>query len=180
MAKLTIHKTANGENWVNTYELQGEYNSQQAIDDAATIVAFERSIYLSNIIITHYNISDGVEDTDAYISTPVNLVGLVVPSSDAAPLYNTLRIDFSKLGGGRPGRKYYRGVLREDVMGAFGALLPNSIAAWQTLAQAMADNTSAGGEGFTYVTAAVYPFAQMRQLRRGSKKKNVPSSPIPV
>lgn len=174
MSLLTIHKTSNGEHWVNTYNLQEAYDAAAATTAAQTIVAFERGLYLTNVLITHYNLSDGVEDTDAYFSVPVNQAGQVTPSGDTAPLFNTLRIDFSKLGGGRPGRKYYRGVLHEAVVNAFGALSSTAISTWQTAAQTMADNTSAGGTNFTYVTAAVYPYVQMRQLRRGSKKKITP------
>lgn len=169
-SKLTIHKILNGESWVNVYHLEGAYSAAQSTTEADAIVAFERALTLTGVLFTHYNLSDNVEDTDAYITKPLNLMGLSGAAGDRSPLYTTLRIDFSKLGGGRPGRKYYRGVLTESLLGAYGAVDPTMVGVWQTEAQTLIDAVSAGGENFSYVTAAVYPFAQMRQLRRGSKK----------
>ena len=180
MSLLSIHKVLNGESWVNVYHLQAAYSDATATTQAEALVAFERSIHQTSVLFTHYNLSDNVEETDAYFSVPLNQMGQVAGAGSIAPLYMTLRIDFSKLGGGRPGRKYYRGVLDESIVAGLGAIDSAAITNFQTKAQAVIDTTTAGGENFTYVNAAVYPLAQMRQLRRGSKKKKDPSPVIPV
>lgn len=171
LSKLTIHKTYQGENWVNVYHLSLAYDSAQASAQAMGLVDFERNMSLTSVLFTHFTISDNIEDTDAYFSTPLNLLGQSPATADPAPLWATLRIDFSKLGGGRPGRKYYRGCLKENLVGPFGLLDPTFVSGVQTNAQTVMDANTAGGENFTYVNAAVYPYMQIRQLRRGSKKR---------
>lgn len=180
MSILSIHKVLNGESWVNVYHLQAAYDSEAGATQAMGLVTMERSLYLPNVLITHYNLSDNIEDTDAYYSVPLNLLGTSAATGDPAPLHNTVRVDFSKLGGGRPGRKYYRGVLTESHIGPWGQILSGNITSWQNTIQAVMDANTAGGENFTYVSATVHPFVAMRQLRRGSKKKSTPSPAIPA
>lgn len=159
------------------YHLQQAYDSATAKTEAEALVAMERFFTLPSILFTHYSISDNVEDTDAYFTYPLNVFGQSGATGDQAPLFNTLRIDFTKLGGGRPGRKYYRGALTESVVQAFGRLDPAWYAQLVTQIQTTMDANTAGGENFTYVSASAHPFVAMRQLRRGSKKKNIPSPP---
>lgn len=173
--RITIEKylATQAEYWTNVY-----WSSATAIADAAAtaaaLVAIERGMYLPSVTITKYRVDDGEPNTDIFVTTPVNLVGTSGLTGQALPLFNVVRIDFAA-GQGRPSRKYYRGVLTEEWSDAFGALPATA----KTQIQEWADNLAAVSsyvdvDGDDIVAGSAYPSVGMRQLRRGSKKKNTP------
>jgi hypothetical protein len=179
MARLTIEKMYQNETWVNVYWLAGAIGDNGAA--AADIIQAEQAVHYSPILITKARLDDGVEDTDVYANILINEFGArAIGSSQLLPLFNCLRVDFAA-GGGSPSRKYLRGCLSEADVN-FMTIDPDGVVGLQGLygtpVAAVANFVDVDGEDITQATT--FPFVQMRQLRRGSKKKTTPSSPTPV
>jgi hypothetical protein len=165
-----------GEYWTNVYILDAS-SMAEAETSAAAITAAERVFHTQNVLFTKWRVDDGIEDTDVYKTKPLNVYGQRSQGSDLLALFNVLRVDFETAGGGTPSRKYYRGVLQEsDCAGnriTDGSLLTLAQNAFST--SVTGDLVDPDGQIFESVTAS--PMVGMRQLRRGSKKKNTQSTP---
>lgn len=179
--RITIEKFLNAaqEYWTNVYHCDVA-GGTEALAVANQLVTLERHFHLSNVVFTKARVDDNTANTDVYDTFSINLAGQYTPSGDLFPLFNVVRVDFNTAGSGSPSRKYYRGVLSEGVAGFSG------IAA-QTITDVKAntdDMCAISGlcdvDGQDWIDSEVWPFVAMRQLRRGSKKKNTPSSPTPV
>lgn len=175
--RATIEKflPAQGEYWTNVYWLD-YLTPAAALEAVRDIVTAERTVHLPAVQFTKFRVDDGVEDTEIWETETLNVAGLSTTTGEMMPLFVVARVDFSVAGGGRPSRKYLRGVLTEETVNAF--MLNTGI---RGVLQNYADGVIAAGgvcdvdgQGFSNGS----PFAQpgMRQLRRGSKRKPVPSS----
>jgi hypothetical protein len=83
-------------------------------------------------------------------------------------------VDFDVSGGGRPSRKYLRGALLEGDVN-FMTLTSAITTPANTFADAIvAIGTIVDPQGNGFLDGVVWPAPQMRQLRRGSKKKITP------
>lgn len=172
---LEIEKVYQGEYWVNRYFLS------QSIGDgastAAQILQVERNIHMSQITFTKMSLRTVAKGDFQYATTPLNLPGLgtLGTTANTVPLFVTLRVDLGTAGG-RPSRKYYRGVLYEGVVNT--VTVENDFVT--SMNTALAPLAGLAGfcdpQGQPIVNVAVSPLVGMRQLRRGSKKKNTPSS----
>lgn len=93
------------------------------------------------------------------------------------PLFAVLRVDLTVVGS-RPSRKYLRGVLAENNTDGPYNLVASAVTSFTNLYAAplagVAGLVDVDGEEIT--GAVVYPKVGMRQLRRGSKKKVIPST----
>lgn len=163
------------EYWTNVYFVQAN-----TLGDAgpigSQIVQAERTIHGTGVIFTKMRVDDNVKDTEVYSTVNLNLNGQRTISGDLSPLFVTQRVDMN-VTGGRPSRKFYRGVLSEGVLTSFGRMTAPWIAEMETFC-ALLGNISGlvdvdGQEVINVVCAIV---AANRQLRRGSKKKNTQSS----
>ncbi len=178
-ARLTIEKMYQGEYWTNVYWLAGDIGASAS--DAAAIIQAEQAIHLQGVLLTKARLDDGQEDTDVFATIIINQFGgKSTGGNEMLALYNTLRVDFAA-GTGRPSRKYLRGVLTEDDV-VFNTLRSGILTAGQTTyADVLAATANyVDVDGDSIIAGTVYPFVQMRQLRRASKKKTTPSSPTPV
>lgn len=174
--RVTIEKylAVAGEYWTNVYFLDAS-NQAEAETAAANLTSMERQFHAAPVLFTKWRVDDGQPNTDVYKTQAVNLNGsrdngLV----ELMPLFVCCRVDISVAGGGRPSRKYYRGVLLEsDVNGMTinGSFILNSVAT-AFIGAPLGD--IADPDNQAAVSASVSPIVAMRQLRRGSKKKLTP------
>lgn len=172
--KLDVEKLSGTEYWTNRYFLNAS-DLADAATMAPTIVNAERTIHLPAVTLTKWRVSDPFDEGTSFITTPINLPGTRTGSGDMLALFNTVRVDFPA-GFGRPSRKYFRGVLTEgDIVGA-------------TLAAGVKTTvTNAVGAAFVIhlvdpqgtplAAGVVSNFVQMRQLRRGRRKRTTPVIP---
>lgn len=179
VTQFEIEKMYNGEYWVNRYFLSTTIGDSAAA--ATAILAAERAVTDSRVTFTKMTLRTTAELDYIYATTVINAAGLANNSgADMLPLFAVVRVDFT-VTAGRPSRKYLRGLLIEPATLAFD-IIPQYITAFQT-GYADAIEGVAGlcdPQGDAIVSGVVYPKVAMRQLRRGSKKKVTPSSPIPV
>lgn len=164
-----------GEYWVNRYFTTDAVDA--AGDTLDALVAAHVAVHLASVLITKARIDDNVEGTDNFDTVSYNTAGTRSLGSDVQvmlPLFNVARVDFDVSGGGRPSRKYLRGTLIEGEVG-FTGLASGLVAALNTYADAVvAIGTICDPQGNLFVDGVVWPYVQMRQLRRGSKKKSTP------
>jgi hypothetical protein len=177
---VDIEKMYLGEYWTNRYIVAAS-DLAGATTIGGTIMGLEKTVHQGAALFTRYRVSDGQPLTDVYQVVQVNAFG-EKPGTNTSylPLFNVIRCDFNTAGGGRPSRKYLRGILTEaDV-------------AFNNIEQACIDylttnyvNPLVGLAGFVDVdnqqitSGSVYPNVSMRQLRRASKRK-APAAGTPV
>ena len=173
--RLTIEKflpTAY-EYWTNVYYVDA-VDFADAAQTANSVVAAERSIHLTSVIFTKYRIDDNVPNTDNFITVNLNVNGTRPVNDDPVPLWTTFRVDLPAIAG-RPSRKYYRGVLREDDVNAFGTLASQALTEFEAFCSTLgAIGALVDPDGQAILSATCAIVAAMRQLRRGSKKKLTP------
>lgn len=172
---IDIQKRIGSEFWTNRYI--GTYAAMvNAVAAAQSIVASERTIHSTLVSFVNFRVSNaGI--SEEYTIVPVNLAGQR-GETNLLPLFNTLRYDLAAEVG-RPSRKFYRGVLGEvDISG--DAITVNSAFTDHglfLLASSVEPETPVGlhdPQGDMFVDVTVHPFVQMRQLRRGKRKRQNP------
>lgn len=170
-ATVTKFHAATGEYWTNVYWISGA-DIDAAHQDASNLINLEKALLYSSILITSVRTDDAVEGTDAYRTYTVNTPGSRTPSSDMLPLWVTARVDFTVAGGGRPSRKYIRGCLEEAdmTMTAIGSGTTGLLNTYAAGVAALAGAVDV--DGAEILNGVVMPVPQMRQLRRGSKKRS--------
>ena len=172
---LEIEKLYGAEYWVNRYFLSTNIGDSGAV--APEVLALERSITDNRITFTKMSLRTIAEGDDVYATVPINLPGLKDwGGSDLLSLFNVVRVDFAAAVG-RPSRKYLRGVLGEASTLAFNitdAVIATINTSYATPMAAIAAFCDAQGEDI--ISGACARAVGMRQLRRGSKKKVIPSS----
>jgi len=171
---------SNPREWSNTYRVDAA-----DLDTAVTLVpsigSMEQQLHLDNVTITRALVSDVNPATDVFATVPMNLTGSRSGGSDGAwlPIFNTMRVDISVVGGGRPSRKFYRGpILESDQQGAFLSPTVVSLLTDQLnglIAVAETNSTPLiDPDGQEWDTAVGQSAVQMRQLHR-KRKKATPS-----
>ena len=173
--KVDIEKEYQGEYWTNRYVVDTA-NIGDAVTAALAIIDAERAIHYNVINFTKARVSDSVQGTDLFTTIPIGAIGLRNLASNLLPLFNVMRVDFP-VGQGRPSRKYYRGVLSEEVV------------SFNDVTQAVADLITnvfdplvdtlplVDVDGQAWADAVPFLKVAMRQLRRGSRKRTQPVVP---
>jgi hypothetical protein len=178
--RATIEKfhAGSGEYWTNVYHVVAD-NPVAGLTVCDAIVTAEAAFHKNTVTITKARVDDMVVNTDVYATKVYNTPGALAPGADLLPLFNTVRIDWGNVAGGRPSRKYYRGALDDNDANftALGAGIQSRMAAFII---AMIGTTFCDEHGHDINSGALFPQVQMRQLRRGSKKKVTPSSGTPL
>jgi hypothetical protein len=122
---------------------------------------------------TRYRVSSVAMNDGVYTIVPVGLTGQRVANS-VLPLFNTLRMDFTAQTG-RPSRKYYRGVLDESDISGDAVNTAPFLAGSLELFDLFYQGEGVGGivdpQGQFFTAITVWPFVQMRQLRRSRRKR---------
>jgi hypothetical protein len=167
-----IEKMLQGEYWTNRYIIEaGTMGAAETI--AGTIMGLEKSIHNTGVLFTRYRVSDGQPNTDVYQVTQANVFGENNgDGTSLLPLFNVLRADFTTAGGGRPSRKYLRGIIAESHV-SFNSLnadfRANIAASYVNPLVNLVGYVDVDGQQI--VSGSLYPFVGMRQLRRASKRK---------
>ncbi len=177
---VDIEKMLQGEYWTNRYIVAAADLAAASVV-GGTIMGLERGIHQPAVLFTRYRTSDGQPLTDVYQVSQVNSFGLAGETfTSLLPLFNVLRVDFTTAGGGRPSRKYLRGVLTEGDIN-FNAIAQNRIDfyAAEYVNPLAALNAFVDVDNQQINAGSVYPFVGMRQLRRASKSK-APAAGTPI
>lgn len=170
--QIDVEKLYAGEYWTNVYHVEAA-SLLDAVPMAAAIKEIERAVHKTSVTFTKARISDSSANPE-FTTVVYNQAGLHVNATDVVPLWNTVRVDLQRFGG-RPGRKYLRLPIHEDQTQGL-----NLTATMQTFIDTSYCNPM---EGLGYVrtsTGAVVqswfcsPAIQMRQLRRGSRRRTSP------
>lgn len=168
---LDIEKRLGTEFWTNRYILEAT-DIAQAVALGLNITGAEQTFHGTPVTFTRYRVSNLGEGNEQYTIVPLNLQG-VRAVSQLLPLFNTLRMDFPAPTG-RPSRKFYRGVLDETDINGSAVGTDFSSAANAISAQLKASSEFPGiidPQGAILGDAVVYPFVQMRQLRRSRRRR---------
>lgn len=171
--RIEIRKQRLNLNWSNDY-LTSATTVEDATDVANSLVSFERGCHNETVEFLFVRISSYTVGDRYHRDIVLNEPGLRdTGQSDALPLFNTIRIDFST-SFFDPGRKYLRAPVMESDQ-SDGSLLPATITYME---QQIAQHLTADvlqllvtPKGHTITGATVNHFVAMRQLHRRRKKK---------
>lgn len=161
--------------WTNVYHVRADSVSQ-SLATVNLLVDAEAEIHHNTVLIQKARVSTAAAGDDTFTTVNYNRAGERIGNVELLPLFNTLRIDVNTASG-RPSRKYYRGVLSEgDIVGnQITASFANVIT---LLVDAFATDASDSGyvdvDDQEFISAVIFPRVQMRQLRRGSRKRTTP------
>lgn len=165
--KIDSEKLMAGEYWSNVYHTDAP-DLATALTIAQDVVDAEREVHNSLITFTKIRVSE--EGTLFFQTQPVNQPGLIANPTDWLPLFNTVRVDGAVLGR-RPVRKYLRVAIGEGnqsngiLSSAYLALIATQYAG------AIDVLNLTNPEGLAISAWTVFPAIQMRQLRRGSRRR---------
>lgn len=170
--QVVIEKQLGSEYWVNDYHIEAP-DAIGASTQAGSIVAIERTVHSTLVGFTKYRIRPAGSSAQGTVY-PIGLPGQNNGIGAYLPLYNTARIDMAPASG-RVGRKYLKCPVSQAAQsdGAFNSgflsyINTNYCQPLMALGYVCKDN------GDLFVTAACQPAVQMRQLRRGSKRRLQP------
>lgn len=99
--------------WSNDYVVDAG-TLETGVAALAIIYAAESTFHNAATTFTHALVSSTVEFDNVFQSVPLNSPGERANPADNLPLWNTVRLDVTATGGGRPGRKFYRLPLGES------------------------------------------------------------------
>lgn len=172
--KVDIEKLFNGEYWTNRWFVDAASLTEAEEFGVAVILQNERTFHFSVVTFTKVRVSDVIEGTDQFITTPSNQPGLLaIGDAQILPLFNTVRVDL-RAGFGRPSRKYYRAPLTEAVVNGdtLVATYANTVA--DAMDSILTTINVVDPQNTPITQATVFPQVQMRQLRRGSRRRTTP------
>jgi hypothetical protein len=110
MALFTVQvfKHLGATKWTNVYHLDA-VDLASAVAATDHIKALEQAIHYNVVNIDYARVSTFAEGDNVFETVPINATGgRDLAGVDYLPLFNTMRVDISVDGGGRPSRKYYR------------------------------------------------------------------------
>lgn len=177
--KVEIFKGFGGESWGNVYHLEAD-DLTEAQTAAITLAAEERDIHLNTVQFLYIRVADIDPGTDLFVTIPLAGVGDNDVRGQMLPLWDTFRVDLT-VSAGRPGRKYYRGVLcTEDLTDNNGTIDLTLSGALVANVQAMIDSLEASSpliepDEDPFTTAVAWPRVQMRQLHRKRRTSGTPT-----
>jgi hypothetical protein len=178
VVKVDIQKVRGGMYWTNRWllNLAGPQLVSQAM--VLAIANEESQLHATTVTIISGRVSDMVVGTDNFYIYPMNIPGTIADGGDPLPGWVTLRADFG-VGAGRPLRKYWRVYLGENqVVG--GVWSPGILLAVKDRMEELLTlvPTICDPQGNEATSVAAKSQLQMRQLRRGTKKRLLPVIPI--
>jgi hypothetical protein len=170
--QIVIEKNLGTEYWVNDYHVQAN-DFADAVAAGGDIVAIERNVHTTLVSFTKYRVRPAGSTAQGTVIA-VGLNGLAGATTDYLPLYCTARIDMAPASG-RVGRKYLKLPISEAAQagGQFNAGFIDFMGInYITPLLALGVTCKPGGEVFS--SMGVVPAVQMRQLRRGSRRRLQP------
>lgn len=171
---VDIEKRLNSEFWTNRYIVNAD-SLGTAIGIAQIIVSAEQEFHGTPVTFTRYRVASTVVGDGVYTVQPIGQQGARALPGQLLPLFNTLRMDFNAVSG-RPSRKYYRGVLTEDDINGDTVNTGNFVGGAGSITALFTTVEEPQGivdpQGERLVATVVWPFVQMRQLRRSKRRRN--------
>lgn len=164
--------------WSNRYIIQATL-LPEAASVATEIVTAEQAFHNQSTQFTYARVSTILPNDGFYVTVPINDNGNRVDPADNLPLWNTLRVDVSVVGGGRPSRKFYRLPLGESDVNNY-VVQPTIISLVDTTLTALVASLQGGGtplvdpDGQEWDAITVSNRVQMRQLHR--KRRRTPAA----
>lgn len=174
---LDIEKSVPGEFWTNRYIINTP-DITVAVSIGNQVVSIEREIHKPGVQFTRFRVSDLDPDTDLYSIQAIALPGLAPPATAGnLPLFNVVRVDFNT-GTGRPSRKYLRTPVGEadQIDGNLEPTYAQFIHQTYTIPMLGIDEF-VDVDGQAFVSGATHQYVAMRQLRRGSRRRQTPVLP---
>jgi len=168
--KIEIFKSYLGENWGNVYIVSAG-SMEAAVSALAVIYDHEEALHSVSVNFDYARVSTWAAGDSSYTTVPLNSPGEFEQTGNLMPLFVTARVDIQVIGGGRPSRKFYRGVLDEPAVN-FNVLDGTRRAQITTNVQDMIDDLKTLGaplvdpDGQVLNTASTFNGPQMRQLHR--------------
>lgn len=178
VVKLDTQKIINGQYWTNRYLL--DLDGPESVSDAMilSVVASEKVIHSSAVGFVSARVSDDVIGTDNFRIFPLSGVGTQPVTGGTLPGWMTTRVDFG-ISFGRPCRKYYRSYVGEVAIDGHVWIAEYVASIQTTLTDLLAlIPTFCDPQGNHWQSVITKTEAQMRQLRRGSRKKENPVIPV--
>lgn len=172
---VDIQKRLASEFWTNRYIVRGT-DIGPALIIANNLANIESEVHSTLVSFVNVRVSDaGV--SEVYSIIPLNFTGQRAQTA-LLPLFNTLRVDM-QAATGRPSRKFYRGVLGEsdingDAVQGFAEFTDLVNALVNEFAEIEGEDGLVDPQGTLLIGASLHPFVQMRQLRRGKRKRTTP------
>jgi len=168
---IDVQKTREGLYWTNRY-ISDALSLAEADGVALALCNYEKQLYYNGVTINKRRVSTLAAGDVSYIATPMAMSGTRSISTATLPKFCTLRLD-APAGTGRPSRKFYRDVLTEaDVDG--DSLNSGAITAFAAIIDDLNDIVLVDPQGEELDDWVIYPYVQMRQMRRGSRRRTEP------
>lgn len=150
-----------------------------AAQGAADIIKdFEQDMYDNAFLITYARVSTVAEDGNVYTTIPYNVNGNSAPSGTGLPLFNTLRVDITTTGFGRPTHMHYRNLSEGVIVGSAidGTFLSAHTALVNGLIADLNTNDTpwVQEDGDHLVNATSFPKVVQRSLHRKRRKPVTP------
>ncbi len=169
---IDIQKVLGAEYWTNRYIVEAADVAAAAVI-GESIVTVERSVHSELVTFDKLRASSVIKGDTNYVIVPLSGVGVLGETQAPAPLFNVARVDFGT-NQGRPSRKYIRpGVSATYFSGSnWNTALYNALVAYGQAIALLVGIRDVDGQPFLNSTAI--RAIGMRQLRRGTKRKQQP------
>jgi hypothetical protein len=172
------YKTHPKGKWSNVYGFVAATLAAATADMVDILTNLEKPLLHPSVVLASIRISSAIPFDDSFTITPIGENGTSADAADLLPFFNCVRVDIGVIGGGRPSRKYWKGLLTETLVtgmqvtpGALAAIetgFNGAIAAAEAAVMAFSDN-----DGQDWDTAVAVADVQMRQMHRKRRKKVV-------
>lgn len=176
--KVEAFKELGSENWANVYFVSAD-DLASLSGIGAAIFETEKTFHLDVVTFTFTRVSTIAPSDNIFSDQPINDIGDRSSASTPLPLFNTLRVDLTAETG-RPGRKYYRGVLMEsDNLDVQGNIDSGILGTVDSELEALISGLSSTfplqqADGDLIVAASPFGRVQMRQLHRKRRRTPTP------
>lgn len=172
---IDIQKRLASEWWTNTYIVEAADIDEARILGNKIVIA-ERAFHSGRVTFDKMRVSTLTRGDNVYITEPGSVTGQLPTDQPPLPLFCTVNVVFGT-GANRPARKYYRVVARTNDINAEGEWSNNLVATVQGALENLINVEQVplfdrGGD--RVVTVVVQRPVGMRQLRRGSKRRQRP------
>lgn len=171
--QIDVQKAVPGEYWTNVYHTEAA-DLAAAVAVANIVIDAERTIHQTNVQFDKYKVSAFPESGGVFVSGALTGPG-EAPSVSNVPLFVVARVEFT-CEMGRPGIKMYKGCLTEDDITGTGTIIEATRTFYGTWVDDLV--TAAPGlckpNGQNFIGGNLRAQVGMRQLRRGSKKRDTP------
>jgi hypothetical protein len=171
--KSALNPAGNTVYWTNVYHVTAA-DQATAVTRGTSIVNIEKAVHAANTAFTKMRVQNVIPDGMSGSIIPLSGAGSRTTPSDFLAMFNTARVDFAKATG-RPNRKYLRLFIGEleTTSGVLTAAFITTLTS-NYLSPILALGYVCDAAGRVITSGAIALQVQMRQLRRGSKRRTTP------